>query len=209
VTRLALATRNKGKLRELIGILQDEPLELVALDVLPGVRDVAETGDTFEDNACLKASHTAREAGVWALGEDSGLEVDALGGLPGVYSSRYAGRHGDDDANNAKLVRALEGVADRTARYLCTLALARPGGEIVATTRGVCEGRIGHEPLGKGGFGYDPYFLPNAATASMAQLEPQTKDALSHRGQALRAMLPILRMYLLPEDPSQETHALR
>jgi XTP/dITP diphosphohydrolase len=207
--RLALATRNKDKLRELLGLLHGERIELVALDAFPELADVEETGTTFEQNARLKAVYTAREADVWTLAEDSGLEVDALGGRPGVYSARYAGRHGDDAANNAKLIRDLQGTSDRTARYVCAMVLARPGGDVAATTRGVCEGYIGHEALGTGGFGYDPYFIPNAATASMAQLEPQAKDALSHRGQALRAMLPILRMHLASDDPSQEAPTVR
>ena len=207
--QLVLATRNQGKLRELLGLLRGESVEVVTLDAFPHLCDVDETGTTFEENARIKASYAARQADAWALAEDSGLSVDALDGLPGVYSARYAGRHGDDDANNAKLIRALEGKDDRAARYICSMVLARPGGDVVGTTRGVCEGRIGHEPRGTGGFGYDPYFWPDAATSTMAELDPHAKDSLSHRGQALRAMLPILRMQLSGADPSREAHTLR
>ena len=195
--RLLLATRNRGKLRELAALLGGEPLELVTLADHGGVGEIEETGTTFEENARLKASQAARATRMWTLGEDSGLEVDALGGQPGIFSARYAGTHGDDAANNARLMRELAGKPDRRARYVCALALAAPDGEVVALTRGVCEGRIGNEARGTQGFGYDPYFWPEAASSgSMAELEPALKDAVSHRGQALRAMVSLLRMHL-------------
>jgi XTP/dITP diphosphohydrolase len=199
--RLLLATRNRGKLREIAGLLGGEQLELITLADHGGIDDIEETGATFEENARIKASHAARAARMWTLGEDSGLEVDALGGQPGIFSARYAGSHGDDDANNARLVRELAGSEDRRARYVCALALAGPDGDVVALTRGVCEGRIGTEARGSQGFGYDPYFLPEAAgSGSMAELEPALKDAISHRGQALRAMISLLRMHLHAGD---------
>jgi len=200
VTRLLLATRNPGKLRELRSLLEGEPVELVGLGEFSHFADVEETGKTFEENAVLKATEAARGLDLWALGEDSGLEVDALSGRPGIFSARFAGQHGDDAANNAKLMEELRGIEDRAARYICSMALARPGGEVVATTRGVCEGRIGHEPSGSNGFGYDPYFWPEPAQCSMASLEPQSKDLISHRGQALRAMVSLIRMHLAPES---------
>jgi XTP/dITP diphosphohydrolase len=201
--RLLLATRNRGKLRELSALLGAERLELITLAEHGGVGEIEETGTTFEENARIKAAQAARAARLWTLGEDSGLEVDALGGQPGIFSARYAGAHGDDDANNARLVRELAGNPNRRARYVCALALAAPDGEVVALTRGVCEGKIGTEPRGSQGFGYDPYFWPEAAgSGSMAELEPALKDAISHRGQALRAMVSLLRMHLASEHPA-------
>ena len=197
--RLLLATQNRGKVRELAALLGGEPLELVTL-AEHGPGEIEETGTSFEENARIKASHAARAARMWTLGEDSGLEVDALGGQPGIFSARYAGAHGDDAANNARLIRELAGNEDRRARYVCALALADPQGEVVALTRGVCEGRIGTEARGSHGFGYDPYFWPEAAagSGSMAELDPALKDAISHRGQALRAMVSLLRMHVSP-----------
>lgn len=194
---LLLATRNDGKVRELRALLQNEPLRTETLATHPEAGEVEERGKTFDENARVKAAHAARGTGLWALGEDSGLEVDALDGAPGVRSARYAGIHGDDEANNARLMRELAGSRDRTARYVCVLALARPDGEVVATTRGTCEGSLTAEPRGSGGFGYDPYFVHERMDRTMAELEPSEKDALSHRGQAVRAFIPLLRRNLL------------
>ena len=203
MSRLLLATRNSGKLRELRSLLGGEAIELVALDECPEIGEIEETGRTFEENAALKAAAAARASRCFALGEDSGLEVDALGGAPGVYSARFAGRHGDDEANNRKLIRDLRGKENRVARYVCAMVLADPSGEVIATTRGVCEGRIRDEPKGHNGFGYDPYFVPDAARVTMAELEPQMKDAISHRGQALRAMVGLLHLHLgRAEEPA-------
>jgi len=212
LTRLLLATRNRGKVRELLALLGGESFKIVTLTDYPQLGDVDETGSTFEDNARLKAKAAATATGEWSLGEDSGLEVDALNGRPGIHSARYSGVHGDDAANNHKLMRELDGCEDRSARYVCAIALARPSGEIIATTRGVCEGHVGLEPRGQGGFGYDPYFIPEAMPhATAAELEPAIKDALSHRGQALRAMLSVLRMHLgaPPQAPADEAPTVR
>jgi XTP/dITP diphosphohydrolase len=213
--KLLLATRSSGKLRELIPLLEREAIQLVALGDVPGVPDAEESGRTFEENARIKASHAARTAQMWALGEDSGLEVDALDGRPGIYSARYAGKHGDDAANNAKLVRELSRFENRSARYVCVMALADPQGRIAGTARGVCEGQILLEPRGSGGFGYDPHFLPEAGNLqTMAELDAEMKSALSHRGQALRAMLTMIRLHVVegsagkPPDPAA-TQALR
>ena len=196
--RLLLATRNSGKVRELLPLLEREQIELVALDDVPGIPDAEETGRSFDENARIKAVHGARAAQLWSLGEDSGLEVDALEGRPGIYSARYAGKHGDDDANNAKLVRELARFENRTARYVCVIALCDPEGKIAGTARGVCEGRIILEPRGRGGFGYDPYFVPDAGGGqqTMAELDAEMKSALSHRGQALRAILTMIRLHV-------------
>ena len=190
MTRLLLASRNRGKLREMRRLLEGFTLETLAEH--PEVPDVEETGETFEENAALKAIAAARASGLWSLGEDSGLEVDALGGAPGVYSARYAGTQGEDEANNLKLVRELAGCSDRRARYVCVLVLTDPDGKPVETVRGESEGSIAHAPCGSGGFGYDPYFIPEGKTRTNAELSPDEKDALSHRGAALRRLLPIL-----------------
>jgi XTP/dITP diphosphohydrolase len=194
--KLLLATRNAGKLRELAALLAGESIELVPLSDRPQIPEIAESGQTFEANAVLKAEHAARASGLWTLGEDSGLEVDALDGRPGVYSARYAGAHGDDAANNAKLVRELARCDDRSARYVCVMALARPDGRIAATTRGVCEGRISLEPRGTSGFGYDPHFIPTVISKTMAELDLSAKAALSHRAQAFRAIHSQIRMHM-------------
>jgi XTP/dITP diphosphohydrolase len=198
--RLLLATRNAGKIRELRGMLASAGLELTTLADHPEAPDVEETGESFEANARLKASAAAKATGLWALGEDSGLEVDALGGAPGVRSARYAGQHGDDEANNARLLRELRGRSDRGARYVCALALARPDGEVVAITRGVCEGAITEEPRGSRGFGYDPLFVAQGQRVTNAELMPDEKDALSHRGAAVRSLLPLLAVHGLASD---------
>lgn len=196
MARLLLATRNEGKVRELRALLAREGIPVETLASQPDAGEVDESGETFEENARLKAAHAARHSGLWSLGEDSGLEVDALNGAPGVRSARYGGVHGDDLANNSRLIRDLKGERNRAARYVCQVALANPDGEIVATARGVCEGQIVDEPRGQGGFGYDPYFVPAGKSRTMAELPPQAKNAISHRGQAMRAFLGLLRMHL-------------
>jgi len=194
--RLVLATRNRKKLAELDRILRAAgvTVELLTLDDVH-VPDVAETGATFEDNAVLKAVATAEASGLPAVADDSGLEVDALGGMPGVLSARWSGA-GADDASNLRLV--LEQTADvpderRGAAFVCVAALATPGGQ-VRTVRGRVSGRLLREPRGTGGFGYDPIFVPDGHDRTTAQLSPQDKDALSHRGQAFRQVAALLRL---------------
>jgi XTP/dITP diphosphohydrolase len=195
--RLLLATRNEGKQRELRALLAIPNLVLETFAQHPLIGELEETGVTFEANARAKAIHAARSSGVLALGEDSGLEVDALGGAPGVRSARYAGTHGDDAANIAKLLSELARAENRRARFVCTVAVAEPDGEVTATARGSCEGAIALTPRGAGGFGYDPVFLPDGAPGrTMAELNPDEKAALSHRGQALRRIAPFLRSIL-------------
>jgi XTP/dITP diphosphohydrolase len=157
-----------------------------------GIVPAEETGTTFEANALLKARHAAAQAGLPALADDSGLEVDALAGRPGVYSARYAGPAASDDDNNALLVRELAAVpeAQRTARYRCVLALVRaPDDPAPLLAEGSWEGRIALEPAGQGGFGYDPWFIPAGHSVTSAQLTAATKNALSHRGKALQALI--------------------
>ena len=199
MTSLLLATRNDAKVREIRQLLADGPLDLETLASHPEVGEVEETGKTFDENARIKAAHAARTTRQWTIGEDSGLEVDALDLAPGVRSARFAGVHGDDEANNAKLLCDLEGQTMRTARYVCVLALADPDGEIVATMRGTCEGHIAESGRGDGGFGYDPLFVPQRMDRTMAQLTSAEKNAISHRGQALRAFLPTVRTHVLVE----------
>lgn len=193
---LLLATRNDGKVRELREIFTHTGYALETLASHPEAGDVPETGSTFGENAELKAVSAARATAMWALGEDSGLEVDALRGAPGVRSARFAGPYGDTEANNAKLLVELEGVESRSARFVCAMALASPDGEVVATSRGTCEGVILEEPQGKGGFGYDPLFKPEGKRVTMAELPSEQKSALSHRGRAARAILPLLAAHL-------------
>lgn len=186
--QLVFATSNQGKLVELRGLVGAE-LAVQSLADFPSIGEIAETAETFEGNAELKARAVAKATGKWALADDSGLAVDALGGQPGVHSARYAPT---DQERIAKLLAALSSTPDeqRTARFVCALCLASPSGE-VHFTRGVCEGRIGHAPSGAHGFGYDPIFvLPDGRT--LAELTHEQKSGLSHRGQAFRLMKPTL-----------------
>lgn len=199
--RIVVATGNPGKLAELERILEGLPVELVPMTAL-GLDSPVEDGDTFEANALIKARAAARASGLPALADDSGLQVDALGGAPGVRSARFAedGEDGDPDdgdpddgdrANNRRLVRELQGVpdADRTARFVCVAALVAPDGR-EWTERGAMEGRIVDEPRGAAGFGYDPHFVAAGETRTNAELSSAEKDARSHRGAAFRAMRP-------------------
>ena len=188
--RVVVATGNDGKLSEISSIIHVPGWTFVTAGEVGVWPDVPETGDTFIDNALIKARAAVEIFGLRALADDSGLEVDALGGAPGVRSSRYAGEAATDADNNAKLLAALADVAaeDRTARFRCVVALVAVDGS-VTTAAGTCEGRIGLEPTGEGGFGYDPLFLPDATPGrTMAQLAPGEKNAISHRGAALRAL---------------------
>lgn len=202
MARIVCATRNPGKVRELRTLLADVPdLVLVGLDEVPPIADVVEDGDTFEANAIKKAREVARATGMMALADDSGIELDALDGHPGVHSARYAGERATDAENNAKLLAALRGVpqAKRTARYRVVLALADPTGALgdaVHTESGTCEGRIRDEPAGSGGFGYDPHFVPAGDERTMAQLTAAEKNRISHRGQAARKMARFLLDHL-------------
>ena len=196
--RLLLASGNPGKLRELRAILRGLPVELVGLaDAGAGEPpEVAETGDTFLDNALEKARAYAAWSGLAAVADDSGLEVDALGGAPGVRSARYAGQGASDQANLDKLLAELDGVPPerRTARFRCAAVLVDPRlGEWHA--EGIWEGRLLAAPRGSGGFGYDPVFVPDGWQVTSAEVDPATKDAASHRGQAFRALRPAIRAW--------------
>jgi XTP/dITP diphosphohydrolase len=199
VTRrtILVATANPHKLREILQIMNDLPVRWSTLADHPPMSDPVEDGPTFEANAAKKALHYAACAGTWTLADDSGLEVDALGGAPGVHSARYAGPTQDAAANNAKLIAALRDVPlpRRTARFRCEVALAGPEG-LLATASGTVEGLIVDEPRGGHGFGYDPHFLVPALGLTTAEMEPEQKNRLSHRGEALRALRPKLRSLL-------------
>ena len=197
---ILIATKNAGKLREVREILEELSVRLVSLGDCAGLPEPVENAPTFQGNAELKALHYARLSGCWALADDSGLEVDAIGGRPGVRSARYAGPTRDDDANNAKLLRALQHVppSRRTARFRCVVALADTGG-VLATASGTLEGVIVDEPRGANGFGYDPHFLVPAVGMTTAEMPPQQKNRISHRGQALRAIRPAVeRLHAAP-----------
>lgn len=187
---LVVATHNVGKVAELRRILAAPDLELLAADDV-GLPDIEETGTTFTANALLKARAAAEFCGLPCVADDSGLVVDALGGDPGVRSARYAGSHGDDEANLQLVLERMRGVADRSARFVCVAALVSPdGGEW--TTEGVLEGSLTDAPRGTGGFGYDPIFLPLGQDRTTAELSGQAKDAISHRGHAFRALRPVV-----------------
>jgi XTP/dITP diphosphohydrolase len=191
---LLLATRNAGKLAELRRLLaSDGGVRVIGLADVPPFPEAPETGATFAENALAKARDAAAASGLPAVADDSGLAVDALNGMPGVLSARWVGRHGDDLANLQLLLAQLEDVPDerRGAAFVCAAALVVPGAaEIVE--HGEWRGRIARAPRGTGGFGYDPIFVPDGDRRTSAELRPEEKDAASHRGRALRALLPHL-----------------
>jgi XTP/dITP diphosphohydrolase len=191
--RVVVATGNPGKLREFALALSEAGLEVLGLDTLGAVEEVEETGTTFEANARLKAEGYSTATDLPVLADDSGLEVDALDGAPGVLSARYGGPGLDDPGRVEHLLAALRDVPDdrRTARFRCVLALARAG-RTLATFDGVVEGRITHRPAGEGGFGYDPVFLHEPIGCTFAQIPRERKQQLSHRGQAIRKLLSAL-----------------
>ncbi|QDV33910.1 RdgB/HAM1 family non-canonical purine NTP pyrophosphatase [Tautonia plasticadhaerens] len=197
---VVIATRNAKKGREMLGLIAPpwEPnprlgrLEVLTLDGFPEAPEVVEDADTFGGNARKKASETAVALNLWVLADDSGLAVDALDGAPGVYSARYAGEHGDDDANNRKLLDAMDEVPDdrRGAAFVCHLALADPSGAIRLEAEGACRGRIAREVRGAGGFGYDPLFLIPEYHRTFGELSTLVKHQLSHRARAFGRLRP-------------------
>ncbi|WCN38515.1 XTP/dITP diphosphatase [Aneurinibacillus uraniidurans] len=186
---VVLATKNKGKIKEFTRMFSGWNVRVLTMNDDLDFPDVVEDGDTFEANARKKAEEIMRATGLPALADDSGLEVDALGGKPGVYSARFAGEHASDEENNAKLVQLMKDVpeAERTARFVSVLALALPEGDTILT-RGTCEGQIVLEASGTNGFGYDPHFYLSEKGRTMAELEPDEKNAVSHRGVAVQKL---------------------
>lgn len=203
--RIVLATRNAGKFREIRALLGDLPVELVGLEDLPEIPEPRESHSTFAENACAKALHYAAATGQWCLADDSGLEVDALDGRPGVTSARYAadscppGAERDivDRANNVRLLEELNDIPEpaRTARFVCHLALADPR-RVLIEAFDTIEGQIAGQPQGSNGFGYDPLFYLPARGRTTAELSVEDKNAISHRGKAVRHMAGVLRRSL-------------
>lgn len=191
---LVIGTHNRKKGAELAELLEPYGFDVLTLDELPNAIEVVEDGDTFSANAALKATQQAKHLGRWVLADDSGLEVDALGGAPGVYSARFAGVGATDDANNQRLLSDLGEMPleKRTARYVCHVTVADPTGAVRAESHDVCCGRIRFEPAGANGFGYDPLFEVVEYHRTFGELGPHVKRALSHRSRALRAILPKL-----------------
>ncbi|MBD2295502.1 RdgB/HAM1 family non-canonical purine NTP pyrophosphatase [Anabaena sphaerica FACHB-251] len=183
---LVVATGNPGKLREMQAYLTNSGWELT---LKPADLDVDETGETFEANACLKASEVAKATGNWAIADDSGLAVDALNAAPGVYSARY----GNTDADRiSRLLRELGTTKNRQAQFVCAVAVANPAGEIVLQSEGICKGEILYETRGDGGFGYDPIFYVPEKQLTFAEMSPELKKSISHRGNALKKLVPQL-----------------
>ena len=192
VPQLVLGSRNRKKSREIAEIFAPHGITLVSIADLPEVAEVVEDGATFAENAAKKASVPAAQLGRWVIGEDSGLMVDALGGRPGVISARFSGPGATDETNNRKLMEELAGIPleRRTAAYICTIALADPGGAIRVTAEGRCRGLIITEPRGENGFGYDPYFLVREYHRTFGELSSRVKHQISHRARALGLFIP-------------------
>jgi len=193
--RFIVATKNKGKLGEIKEILRDFPFEVISMEEAGITKDIEESGTTFEENAMIKAEEIFRATGEMVMADDSGLEVDYLGGAPGIYSSRFAGEGATDEEKNMKLLKLLEGVPfeKRSARFVCVIAVIFPDGQRF-TVKGTCDGYIGFEPIGVNGFGYDPLFYLPEYNMTTAQLEPELKNRISHRGRALAKMVEELRL---------------
>ncbi|WP_053219041.1 XTP/dITP diphosphatase [Virgibacillus senegalensis] len=184
---LIIATKNRGKVEDFRNLFSKYNISIKSLlDLEENIPDIEETGETFEENAALKAETIAKRFSLPVLADDSGLEVDALDGRPGIYSARFAGLEKSDQANIDKLLKELEGIPEekRAARFVCVLAVARPG-KTTIFKRGTCEGRIAEKPKGKNGFGYDPVFYPDGMGKTMAELSPEEKNQISHRKRAI------------------------
>lgn len=191
VQKLLLATRNQNKKKEIQAILQQLDINVITLDELPELAEVEEDGETFTQNAVKKAVNTALASGLSCLADDSGLVVDALNGLPGIYSARFAGEEADDQQNKQKLLKMMQDIEGkkRTARFVCVIALSDAHGN-VETFEGSCPGKIAFEPCGEGGFGYDPLFIPDGFSFTFAELPAEHKNQISHRGIALSQAYP-------------------
>ena len=197
---LVVATRNKKKLEEIRALLSDMPIEVLSLLDFPDIPETPETGSTFSENAELKAKAAAQATGLVALADDSGLEVDALGGQPGILSNRFAGPEATDRDKYMHILELLEGVPDeeRTARFRAAVAIATPKGETVLV-EGTCEGRVAREPRGENGFGYDPIFYLPDLGLTMAELPASEKNLISHRAHALQAAKKVLRQLIIEQ----------
>jgi XTP/dITP diphosphohydrolase len=193
--QLLVATGNAGKVRELKEFLIDLSIVLRDLNEFPGVSEVEETGATFEENAILKAKGYAVQTGIWTLADDSGLEVEALGGAPGVFSARYAGENAGDKEKITKLLNELGDNNNRRARFVCAMAIADETGEVKFLYEGVCDGKISVNPSGTNGFGYDPIFIPDGFDETFGELSSDVKQKISHRGRAMEKIIQYLRRF--------------
>lgn len=193
--QLLAATGNAGKIRELKEILADFPIALRDLGEFFGISEVEETGATFEENAILKAKGYAVQTGLWTLADDSGLEVATLGGAPGVYSARYAGKNAGDKEKIAKLLSELGDNNNRRARFVCAMAIADETGDIKFLAEGICDGKISVNPSGTNGFGYDPIFIPDGFDKTFGELSGDVKQKISHRGRAMKKIIQYLRCF--------------
>jgi XTP/dITP diphosphohydrolase len=193
--KLLVATLNAGKIIELKELLAGLPLELQGLKDFQTIAEVEETGRTFAENAVLKARSYAQQTGIWALSDDSGLEVEALGGAPGVYSARYGGENATEEEKIVKLLNELDKTKDpaRRARFVCAMTIANERGEIVFSAEGVCHGKIALAPRGTNGFGYDPVFIPEGFNETFGELSSDIKRQISHRARAIAKIIPFLR----------------
>lgn len=196
--KLLVATKNRGKVQEFTEMLADLDVAFVNLDDVRVTFDVDETGTTFRENALLKAKAYAQATGMYTIADDSGLEVDALGGAPGVYTARYGGEGLSAEQRYRYLLANLKGVPpnERGGRFRCCILFVDPNGRILAESEGVCEGAIAQHPIGEHGFGYDPVFYLPQLNKTMAQLSPEIKHQISHRGRALHALMPQIRAIL-------------
>lgn|SRR5690625_1095764 len=188
--QVLIATKNKGKVAEFKGLFEKYNMKAISLlDLSSNIEDVEETGETFEENARLKAEQISSILNAPVIADDSGLVIDALDGRPGVYSARYAGLNKNDQDNNSKVLDELKDVPmeNRTARFVCVLAVARPGQETFFVT-GTCEGKIAYSEIGINGFGYDPIFIPKGHSKTMAEISPDKKNQISHRGRAINKL---------------------
>ena len=192
--QIVLASRNRKKSREMAELLAPNGIDVLSVGEFDGAPEPVEDGATFTENAAKKATEIARHVRQWTIGEDSGLRVDALGGAPGVYSARFAGEPSDDARNNEKLIAELQGVPDerRGAEYVCSVVVADLQGNVRLQIETTCRGRIGHEPRGTHGFGYDPYFVVPEYHRTFAELGPVVKRHLSHRARAFERLIPQL-----------------
>ena len=196
--KIVIATKNKGKVREMAAALQELPVEVVSLAEFGELPDAVEDGKSFAENAKIKAEFYQQQTGCACIADDSGLEIEVLGGAPGIYSARFAGYHADDAANNEKMVEELQkaGVAESAADYRCALAFIGADGKTL-TAEGRCDGQVKLTAKGKNGFGYDPYFYPvEYPGRTMAELTLEEKQVISHRGKALKELATALEDYL-------------
>lgn len=192
---LIVASRNRGKVVEIATMLSGLPVKLRSLEEFSGITAVEECGDSYEQNAAIKAMGYAAQTNRWSIADDSGLEVDVLGGAPGLFSARYAEEGSSDETRMTQLLEELSRTTSRDwrARFICVMAIADPHSGLVNAARGTCEGHIARSPRGLGGFGFDPIFIPDGYTSTFAELSPEVKNTISHRAKALMATHRFLR----------------